>query len=126
VLLVVLWARSYWRWDSASYNSIGAGSGQGIIVLAFDSCGREGWWRASSYYENDIEESARPLSTRAFDWKAEPGCFALFFAHWLLLVPALLLTVVPWMRWQFSMRTLLIGMTVVAVMLGIAMWAAHR
>ncbi len=53
-------------------------SGQGIIVLAFDSRGREGWWWTSSYYENDIKESARPLSTRGFEWKAEPGACGIF------------------------------------------------
>ena len=124
-LLVVLWVRSYWRWDSVSCNSIGAGSGQGIIVLAFDSRGREGWWWTSSYYENDIEESARPLSTRAFEWKAEPGAIAVYFAHWLLLVPLTVLTVAPWMRWRFSVRTLLIAMTVTAMLLGVMAAVNH-
>ena len=116
VLLIALWVRSYWRWDSVSCNTIGAGSGQGIIVLAFDSRGREGWWWTSSYYENDIKESARPLSTRAFEWKAEPGAFAVFFAHWLLLVPLTLLTVAPWMSWRFSVRTLLALVTIAALL----------
>ena len=106
VLVIALWVRSYWRWDSVSCNSLGAGSGQGVIVLAFDSRGREGWWWTSSYYENDIEESARPLSTRAFEWKAEPARLRCIL-HWLLLVPLVVLTVAPWMRWRFSVRTLL-------------------
>ena len=36
------------------------------------------------------------------------------------------MSAVPWMRWRFSVRTLLIGMTVAAVMMGLAMWARHR
>ena len=37
--------------------------------------------------------------------------------------------VLPWWRrttWSFSLRTLLIATTLVAVVLGLAVWAAHR
>ena len=43
-------------------------------------------------------------------------------AHWL---PALLFAAVaaiPWLRWRFSLRTLLIATTLVAVVLGLIVW----
>jgi len=47
--------------------------------------------------------------------------------HWFLALLLLGLTYVPWMpwhklRWRFSLRTLLIVTTLVAVMLGIGIW----
>ncbi len=120
VLLVALWVRSYWRWDSVGYSRVGAGSGQGTLVLAFDSRGQDGWSWTSSSYENDIEESARPLSTRALEWKSEAGSFAVFIAHWVLLVPVVVLTVAPWMRWRFSVRTLLVLITFAALLCALA------
>ena len=41
------------------------------------------------------------------------GCVVLLMAA---------LAAVPWLRWRFSLRTLLIAMTLVAVVLGIIMW----
>jgi hypothetical protein len=48
-----------------------------------------------------------------------------FFAHWLLLVPLTVLIVAPWMSWRFSVRTLLIAMTVTAMLLGIIAAVNH-
>jgi hypothetical protein len=39
--------------------------------------------------------------------------------YWFLLALCGLGTIAPWIRWRFSLRTLLIGMTVVAVALGL-------
>src|SRR6476620_3597226 len=36
--------------------------------------------------------------------------------------PAVFLAFAPWMRWHFSLRTLLIATTLVAVVLGLVMW----
>jgi len=44
--------------------------------------------------------------------------------HWFLLLLASSLAAVPWIRRQYSLRTLLAGMTLVAVVLGLAICAA--
>jgi hypothetical protein len=43
--------------------------------------------------------------------------------HFLLAFPALLLIAAPWLSRRFSLRTLLIAMTLVAVSLGLIVWA---
>lgn len=39
--------------------------------------------------------------------------------HWLLLLLAATISAMPWIKWRFSLRTLLIATTLVAVGLGI-------
>jgi hypothetical protein len=34
------------------------------------------------------------------------------------------IAVIPWLRWRFSLRTLLIAMTLIAAVLGLIVWAA--
>ena len=45
-----------------------------------------------------------------------------FFAHWFVIIPIAVLGLIssrPWFRWRFSLRTLLIATTLVAVVLGL-------
>jgi len=41
---------------------------------------------------------------------------------WWLVTVMCALAIVPWLSWRFSLRTLLIAMTLIAVGLGFAMW----
>jgi hypothetical protein len=55
----------------------------------------------------------------------DEGCidryeFAVDLPHWNLAVAALGIAFVPWLRWQYRLRTLLIGMTVASLLLGLA------
>jgi hypothetical protein len=43
--------------------------------------------------------------------------------YWLSILPAVATGTAPWIHWRFSLRTLLIGMTVVAAILGLVIWA---
>jgi hypothetical protein len=45
--------------------------------------------------------------------------FILAAPHWLLLLYTVTLGTIPWLHWRFSLRTLLIAMTLVAVVLGL-------
>ena len=45
--------------------------------------------------------------------------------HWLLVGVCAAFTALPWIPWRFSLRTLLIGMTVVAVVLGLIVYAVN-
>jgi hypothetical protein len=43
--------------------------------------------------------------------------------HWFLIAISATLATAPWFPWRFSLRTLLIVMTIVAALLGWAVWA---
>jgi hypothetical protein len=45
--------------------------------------------------------------------------------YWAIVLPSAALASVPWIRWskRFSLRTLLIATTLVAVVLGVVVWA---
>jgi hypothetical protein len=50
---------------------------------------------------------------------------AVCFSYWLLSVSTIILAALPWLRWRFTLRTLLIAMTLVAVVLGLIVWLNH-
>jgi len=45
---------------------------------------------------------------------------------WLLVLGGAVFAVAPWLRWRFSLRTLLITTTLIAVLLGFAVYAARK
>jgi hypothetical protein len=52
--------------------------------------------------------------------------FRLSVPHWWFVVPAFVLAALPWIHWsnRFSLRTLLIATTLVAILLGLIVYAA--
>jgi hypothetical protein len=60
------------------------------------------------------------LTGTAEDWNRYGNGWAAPF--WLLIGTALALTVAPWRRWRFSLRTLLIATTIIAVLSGLMVW----
>ena len=66
-----------------------------------------------------------PGSRELFDfrWRSEGGDLYINVPHWAHLLPVALLAGLPWLRtWRFSLRTLLIVTTLVAVGLGLNVW----
>jgi hypothetical protein len=53
---------------------------------------------------------------------------ALIAPHWLPALLSATLAVIPWISrsWRFSLRTLLIATTLVAVVLGLVVWLKHH
>jgi hypothetical protein len=47
------------------------------------------------------------------------------FPHWFLALLSAAFATAPWLRWRFSIRTLLIAMTLVAVALGLIAWLSR-
>lgn len=45
--------------------------------------------------------------------------------YWILTLVALVVTPLPWLRWRFSIRTLLIATALLAVLLALIVWAAR-
>jgi hypothetical protein len=51
-----------------------------------------------------------------------PHASSVTVSHWLLLLVTATLAAAPWTKWRFSLRTLLIATTIIAVGLGIIVW----
>ena len=116
VLLCVLWVRSYWwqeqdwRHTSGANALTGVGSVSSVIVI-------------QRFQEN---LGYRPRADNSlFRWERTA-------AYWRLTLPTMLLSFVslicaslPWLRWRFSLRTLLLATTLVAVVLGLIVYTAR-
>ena len=130
LLLFVLWAQSYYRTDifyvvdkSLLYTTLTSSCGTAYLVR---------WDRSRS----DLESSAlSPTqgwehSSYRWPWKTPPSfAWSPTAKKWTiqlptlpLVVPFILAAAIPWLRWRFSLRTLLIATTLVAVVLGLIVW----
>jgi hypothetical protein len=133
VLLIVLWVRSYIKNDRITLGFVpGPGytfdsiNGELSLARAKRIAGGmpQGW--SAWTYPSDPSEYPRA-------WYAYPSTEILgfrfgkfFFAmpHWFPAVVAVTAAAVPWLRWRFTLSTLLIATTLVAVVLGLIVWAA--
>ena len=130
VLLVALWVRSHWYANDAGYvrrgDLFGVESACGSI-RPFINAGVAATSRNDWFYSNEsLAKSNHSFEHPIFGWDGAdyPATFMAYFPHWL---PALLLASVaaaPWITWsnRFSLRTLLIATTLVAVGLGLIVW----
>ncbi len=133
LLLIVLWVRSYsWR------EYLVGNFSPYVPLLSFSS--DAGQLKYSDIRRNDINATDFAIISRPADDSMEvSGVFdsqltagfgvriaqdsrAIAVPHWFAVVICIALAVVPWIRWRFSLRTLLIATTLVAVVLGLIVW----
>ena len=144
VLLVVLWVRSYW----VQYRIICPAAGQGVIEV--DSAAGVVWvqesdllsaikWNQSLYqfkldntylaFVNDLRQKTC-MGFARFDENLGLGAMVrpTVFPHWFLVLLSAAVAYMPWLPWsnRFSLRTLLIVTTLIAVLLGLIVYLAHR
>jgi len=122
VLLIVLWVRSYSAFDVAggpisSSHLISSISTNGKLEVAISrrttlELTRPQDWGIETY----------PQST-TYTYPTNAGYMT--FPHWLAILSIIGLSIVPWYASHFTLRTLLIATTLVAVVLGFAFWASH-
>jgi hypothetical protein len=138
-LLVALWVRSYWYFDDPEGHI-------GEMRMSFLSVSGKmrldlGWWGTSPKWEwhsKIIEENESiginpgnndrgiNFQTSFFNVSFSKGRrFFVWMPSWLPTVLFGILAIAPWLRWHFSLRTLLIATTLVAVALA-AIVAAPR
>ena len=122
VLLCVLWARSYWHMDIVAVPSpperLMSVSYYGRIYWskvaldkavskpsAVDSLSIQDDWTLVQQVTDDLYDYGKPLSARHVIW----------------VLAAVTLAAFPWAesKWQFSLRTLLIATTLIAIALGL-------
>ena len=127
VLLVVLWVRSYSRRDiltlAAKMQTVVSSLGGTISVNRFSSLPSSGWnWDTTPTSEIDFRIAA-VITARRWSYTAIPSVTAIRFPSWFGAVVLILIAALPWFPLiRFSLRTLLIATTLVAVGLGLIVW----
>jgi hypothetical protein len=127
VLLIVLWVRSY-SWVDIANQVMGhrVTSMKGKIFVD------ENFFLIAKWRSTNVQHISRPFDLVTFsghDLVFTPTYSGINIRYWNLLLFASVLAVTPWLpyhRWRFSLRTVLIATTLVAVVLGIVVYAAHR
>jgi hypothetical protein len=124
VLLCVLWVRSYWcrdhvqgPWFRSSTVNFWSSTGQ----LTVGTVRKLSWnWRVTTikYPDDWIAEPKR------WGWAGNALGTTLFFPHWILPLTFAVVGITLWIPWsnRFSLRTLLIATTLLAVVLGLIAW----
>jgi len=128
VLLIVLWMRSYTHIDSiagtiSNSRQLELQSMKGrCFVLLVDSSQRP-IGSFARYSVLDLEN----LKYLTFNYAVLGSKIdRLWVAHWILILISASVAALPWIRWRFSLRALLIATTLVAVVLGVAVYLANR
>jgi hypothetical protein len=135
VLLIALWVRSQWWVDgyvgpiTANW-SFEVGSIPGACALAVISSSEVPTW--TNFHQSTDEwwgasKRLRPYSSKVWGlFSNEVGYVTIPF--WFLVLLFATFAAIPWFPWcrRFSLRTLLIMMTLVAVALGVAMYYANK
>ena len=128
VLLIVLWMRSYWIVEKvvckAGESLLYVGSQPGVFGFSILSEAAVEPWIVFKQPSDEWRETGGDLWLQR-SW----GGFyiddeTIMAPYWIwCLVPATL-AVAPWLKWSnhFSLRTLLIATTLVAVVLGLIVW----
>ena len=137
MLLCVMWVRSYWRNDMLSISREAT-----VISLWGDMslCSQEPKGRLMPWsivseriegtaweHEKHVTESllrSGAMFRKGF-YISHNGRSAVAIPHWLLAIAAAAITPLPWVPFRFSLRTLLIATTLVAVGMGLIVWAAR-
>jgi hypothetical protein len=135
-LLIVLWVRSYTTWDRCYWPGktlgvqLNSDAGHIVLVVAppAPSSDITSFFAASlpsddegkTFYKNDI---------LGFYFEPLPKGFRLDVPFWFSSLVCMTFAILPWRQqidWRFRLRTLLIATTLVAVVAGLAVWAAKR
>jgi hypothetical protein len=124
VLLIALWARSFWasdnvKWVYSTPRGIGATVFNGHILVSnyiYVGANRVEWRL------NRSPDDAPVMWILGLKY----GPDSVVLPLWLLAVISAALSFVPWFSFKrFSLRTLLIATTLVAAMLGVIVWAVR-
>ena len=136
VLLVALWVRSYWIWDRCYWPGLpltqlgtqfSSDSGHTMTVVSPRVAASSGSLITISRPgpASTAHQILYSTETLGFYFLRTPTLFRFDLPYWSLVTASLALGLAPWLiRWRFSLRTLLIAATLVAVGLGLIVWAA--
>jgi hypothetical protein len=131
LLLTSLWVRSYWYFETASVSFGGArGHWLGSIGGEIRYARPLNWSRSPhgvrwSTYDENVQErlqSEKPHSSFLGFWwaRSSRGQHFPVIPYWFVVGVFAALATAPWLRWRYGLRTLLLVMTVVAAICGLA------
>jgi hypothetical protein len=128
VAVCVLWVRSYdsgsfLYWHFGKYRAVLVGTTNGRAIVHTDTF-RIGQKRLKFISRGDACHIFRSQPLPTFAHRIENG-FQLVIPGWWVAFTTTLAAAAPWVQFRFSLRTLLIATTLVAVLLGFAVWAFH-
>lgn len=122
LLLVALWVRSFWWVNSVSSmtRELNIDSCRGELIVSRNiAAPSSGDWGMVDKPVNVNDQSYR-MTTLGFFYRRVGYQFWLVIPYWFpVLIPAVLAATI-WLPLKFSLRTMLFGMTLVAVTLGMA------
>jgi len=125
LLLIGLWVRSYWykegfNWlfSSTKFMHVSSDVGQVFLGVGAVSFVLPSYFRGEAGVYDDEHELVRmpTLLAGQNQWGFQVG-----IPYWLLLLGTAALAALPWLRWRFSLRTLLIATTLVAMAVALIM-----
>jgi hypothetical protein len=130
LLTCVLWMRSYshvtmlWRMNPSNLlTAIISESGDiWIDRYSSDVIEPHGWQLSDKPQLASHVVIPNAFVHGQFRWNWTPSQINLKVPHWLLTSLAAALSTGPWLCWRFSLRTLLIATTLIAVVLGLVVW----
>jgi hypothetical protein len=140
VLLIALWVRSYWRVDSLRIGSeervVAIDSREGRFYLSASTTGGA---NLQPYLRNpkptesqvvllrNLHESENALGFGFYQDLRFINTSTLVLRYWLLVIVTAVGAAAPWIPWsrRFSLRTLLIATTLVAVALAAIVYASR-
>lgn len=137
LLLILLWVRSSHHKDQVfgvirnkyAVEIASVQSGLGVLISR-PSNPLLANWRFDSFpidEDEELNQWAPPgmipgelrLSSIGFFWYSVPAKLnAVVVPHWLLTILIAALTTAPWLRWRYSLGTLLIAITLIGLILG--------
>ena len=118
VALCVLWVRSYYVGDLLDFapnssNKLLIQSATGKIKL---------YWSDTQQWSPTYRRFHNRFAVPAFDAPLPFSWRGFQAPHWVFISALVAIAVAPWIKGRFSLRTLLIATTLVAVMLGLVVW----
>ncbi len=127
VLLIALWVRNYWVVDAltspvTTQHFIVLGSIPGAVAIGWGTGTRN--WKIIHPLTQDWRDATgdNVPSPVWFGVTRRGGFVAVWIPSWFLMLVFAMLAAAPWIHWRFSLRTLLITTTLVAVLLGLIVW----
>jgi hypothetical protein len=123
-LIVALWVRSIWVEDALRW--IGSGkitliSREGVVTLSSSNAIRFSGtprWEWESTPVGDL----MPDALRGWHFRFDRNGMFVRFPLWLPVTIFMLSAAAPWIRWSFSLRTMMIASAAIALMLGLALY----
>src|SRR5687767_4412844 len=113
LLLIVLWVRSYWYYEAVWFTSTGnivTGAAHEFGVVVFERLQLSPGVSPAGWHYTNYGSPSIPQPSW-FKWESTAEYWLWCVPIWFLSVLSIAFGAIPWLRWRFSLRTLLIATT---------------